>query len=74
MANVIVSDFDQREVFGSAEKAEAAMLAAIETLSDGGTLTFGWRPEFKGSRFFLVTARRRGSRELVGYLGPAGEP
>jgi len=71
MANVIVPDFDQREVFSSPEAAEAAMLAATEALSDDGTISFGWVTEHRGARWFYVVARRRGTRELVGYLGPA---
>lgn len=67
MTLLIVEVFDWRTVFASGEEAEAAMLAADadDTLSAGGTISFGWVPARPGA---YVVARRRGTHELVGYL------
>lgn len=73
--NVVVSDWAFREVFADEARAEAAMLAADAdpTVSEGGTLTFGCAREGKLGRWSYVTVRRRGTHELVGYLGPAAD-
>ena len=67
----ITPDFDQRTVFANGELAEAAAEAVRQS---DDTLSVGWCPERKGLRWAYVVVRRRGTHELIGYVGPGAAP
>lgn len=74
MPNVITEDWAFREVFATEDRAENAAAAAERSLNPTGRLQFDVRFEGKLGPWAYVVVRDRVSRELVGYLGPAGEP
>lgn len=63
---MIVTDYDQREVFATVEGAQAAADAA--RAAGDGSVTYSVRREHPAHSWAYVVARNAANRGLLGYL------